>query len=220
MSDVFQTTFKGHPFKFTWGGIHYSYSVDTFMVEEVNFRNNYWDVKAGDVVFDVGSSYGSYTLPACAVGATVYAFEPEKGVYGTLVNNIALNDWRGTRCFPANYGLYSSSSKINMKEYAPHWPAETITSDYDVRTIDEVVYERNIQHLDWMKIDVEGVEDHVIQGGLRSIERFRPNIIVECHDFLDPTLSSKVKDLLIPFNYVFEDVPRHPCVMVVAKQAK
>ena len=57
---------------------HPEYSYFTFEGEERDFRDVYWDVKDGDVVFDVGASYGTYTLSARAMGATVYSFEPEK----------------------------------------------------------------------------------------------------------------------------------------------
>lgn len=72
-------SFKGKEFKIIKGSTHPDYSFDTFDKEEHEFRNKYWNIQDGDVVFDIGSSYGSYALTACAAGAEkVYAFELKK----------------------------------------------------------------------------------------------------------------------------------------------
>ena len=114
-------SFKGKEFKVIKGSTHPEYSYYTFESEESNFRNKYWNIKKDDVVFDIGSSYGSYALTACAMDAKVYAFEPEPTVFHGLVNNILINNWQNI-CYPFNFGLYDSETSVNMKEYAPHWP--------------------------------------------------------------------------------------------------
>jgi FkbM family methyltransferase len=210
-------TFRGNNFLTGRGNVHPEYSFDTFTKEENDFRNEYWDIKSDDVVFDIGSSYGSYTLTACAMGAQVYAFEPESTVFCDLVTNIKLNSWYGTRCIPTNIGLWSSATSINMKDYAPHWPQYTISSNYSAKTIDQVAQEYQISRLDWMKVDVEGAEEHVILGGLQTIKKFHPKLIIECHTFLDAALKDKIKTLLSPFGYNFEEVSRDPCVMLICK---
>jgi precorrin-6B methylase 2 len=43
--------------------------------EETPIRERYWQPKAGDVCIDIGAFHGSYTLPALAAGATVYAID-------------------------------------------------------------------------------------------------------------------------------------------------
>jgi 2-polyprenyl-3-methyl-5-hydroxy-6-metoxy-1,4-benzoquinol methylase len=43
--------------------------------EETPLRERYWQPKAGDVCIDIGAFHGSYTLPALAAGATVYAID-------------------------------------------------------------------------------------------------------------------------------------------------
>jgi hypothetical protein len=46
-------TFKGREFKVVWGTTHPEYSYYTFEGEERAFRDSFWDVNPGDVVFDV-----------------------------------------------------------------------------------------------------------------------------------------------------------------------
>jgi len=211
-----QQYFRDKEFTVLMGSTHPAYSIATFDTEEKDFREQYWDVKSGDIVFDIGASYGAYTLSACSMGATVYTFEPESSVYCDLVNNINVNNWID-RCFPQNMGLWSSATTVDMKMYAPHWPPQTITTDYKVKTIDEVVVEQNIKKIDWMKIDVEGAEEHVIQGGLESINKFCPKMIIECHTFLNNDILPNIKKTLEALDkYTFIEIERDPCIMLLA----
>lgn len=217
--EVRKQTFKDKEFSVIKGAVHPDYSYFTFEEEERKFREKYWNISSGDVVFDVGAAYGSYTLPALASGATVFSFEPEPSVFSDLMTNVNINQFNKSLLF--NCGLWSSVTSINMASYAPHWPQHTITTDYYMKTIDVVVDELYIEKLNWIKIDVEGAEDHVIIGGLKSISKFKPNLIVECHNFLDSSLKDKVKSLISSTgNYIFEEIERDPCIMLYAVPKK
>jgi len=48
-----------------------------------------------------------------------------------------------------------------------------------VDTIDALIERAGVTRLDFIKIDVEGAELHVLRGGERSIKEFRPAILVE-----------------------------------------
>jgi FkbM family methyltransferase len=210
-------SFKGKQFFVEKGGVHPEYSYFTFEQEENDFRNTYWNISENDIVIDIGTSYGAYALTACAMGATVYAFEPEKTVYCDLVNNININNWE-QRCFASNNGLWSSEKKVDMKGYAPHWPQQTISEDYSMKSLDQIVKENNISKIDWIKIDVEGAEEHVVSGALETIKKFKPKMIIECHVFLNADIKDNVKKIIASAaDYVFEEVSRPPCVMLVSK---
>lgn len=209
-------TFRGHSFQVAKGTLHPEYSLYTFTDEERDIREMCWNIREGDVVVDVGASYGSYTLTACAAGATVVAFEPEQLVFYDLVVNVKLNGWLNTRCFPLNLGLWDSPGLVNMKSYAPHWPSHTISGDYRLVTLDDWALDHKLERLDWLKVDVEGAEEHVLRGGAKTIQRFRPKMLVECHVFLDPHLKDRVVSLLrsIHSDYIIREVDRPPCVML------
>jgi len=114
--------------------------------------------------------------------------------------------------------MWNTCTMVDMKDYAPHWAPQTITSDYSVITIDEMVKNNNIKKIDWMKIDVEGAEVNVINGGLNSIAKFMPNMIIECHTFLNQNFMSEIKQILSQFNYSFEEVARNPCDMLIVRK--
>lgn len=213
---MIKQTFLSHEFQVVKGTTHPEYSIFTFESEERDFRDKYWQIKDRDIVFDVGCSYGTYALSACSAGATVYAFEPEPTVFKDTVVNVGVNGWEN-KCFVYNFGLWSSEeTSIDMKGYAPHWPAQTITENYKMKTLDQIVAEKNLSKIDWIKIDTEGAEEQVVNGGKNSIKKFQPRLIIECHTFLD----EKIKDRVIAQikncgNYIIEEVSRPPCVMLV-----
>lgn len=210
-------TFKDKEFTVIKGSVHPEYSYFTFEGEERDFRDTFWDIKENDVVFDIGASYGTYTLSARSIGATVYSFEPEQTIYRDLVNNVLINNFED-KCFVSNFGLWSSNTSIDMTHYAPHWSKQTISGNYVAVTLDQITQDNEITKIDWMKIDVEGAEEEVIKGALQSIAKFKPNMIIECHTFLDPELKSKVINLISSIaNYDFEDIQRDPCVMLLCK---
>jgi FkbM family methyltransferase len=49
----------------------------------------------------------------------------------------------------------------------------------DVQTLDGLCENAGLARLDFVKIDVEGGELHVLHGGQRTIERFRPVMLIE-----------------------------------------
>jgi FkbM family methyltransferase len=207
-------SFRGHDFKVVRGTTHPEFSYFTFEEEEKDLRERFWKISHGDVVFDIGASYGSYALTACALGAVVYAYEPEKTVFDDLLASRDLNGWQG-RCFPYNRGLWSSETVLHMQTYAPHWPQATISAPYKMSTLD--LEARVLNRLDWIKIDVEGAEEHVLQGALETIKKFKPKLLIECHVFLDAKLVEKIKALLLSVAaYQFEEIDRPPCTMLYA----
>src|SRR5688572_23377858 len=119
------------------GTVHPAYSL-TCMDEERDFRDRYWKVREGDVVIDAGASYGAYSLTALAAGAAfVFAFEPEPTIAVDLRRNLAANGWED-RCAVVESALWDKSEAVSMSDYAPHWPAQTISRAYPAAKLDDM----------------------------------------------------------------------------------
>ncbi len=201
-------------FRILEGVTHPAYSIDTFE-EEREFREKHWTVREGDVVIDAGASYGAYTLPALKAGAAhVYAFEPERTVRVDLQRNVSLNEWRD-RFTAVGHGLWDGNGLVNFYDYAPHWPKGTISGKFSMVRLDDWATKEELGRLDWLKLDGEGAEERAIRGGLLTLERFRPRLIIECHVFLDAEVVRKVREMLP--GYEFEEFDREPCVMLVGR---
>jgi Methyltransferase FkbM domain len=49
----------------------------------------------------------------------------------------------------------------------------------ETNTLDGLCADANLTRLDFLKIDVEGGELHVLEGGQRTVETFRPTMLIE-----------------------------------------
>ena len=45
-------------------------------------------------------------------------------------------------------------------------------------TIDEFVESNNIKRIDYLKMDVEGAEKHILEGAVNTIKKFRPSLAI------------------------------------------
>lgn len=54
-----------------------------------------------------------------------------------------------------------------------------IKIDIDVITLDDFMERQNINRLDLLKMDVEGFEEHVIEGAIKTIRKFNPDVVTE-----------------------------------------
>ena len=88
------------PVHFRGGHGRLIWRVDSFFEEEPDTIEWLDSMTEDDVLWDVGSNVGMYSLYAAKLRrSTVYAFEPESQNYATLCENIALNRV-GDRCVP------------------------------------------------------------------------------------------------------------------------
>ena len=130
-------------------------------------------VGAGDVCVDVGSAAGLYSQALShLVGPTglVHSVEPLGAEPGRAVMKVPFRSFGPdtSRSFLAwkSHGLGSNA------EFARH-----VDVAVDVETLDGLC--GGFDRLDFVKIDVEGGELHVLHGGQRVIERFRPTMLIE-----------------------------------------
>jgi hypothetical protein len=72
-----------------------------------------------------------------------------------------------------------TSSVMNMPGIGRLMKVENV----EAKPLDDVVNELGIKRVEWVKIDVEGAELHVLRGFRNSIIRFKPRIIIEIKEF-------------------------------------
>jgi len=146
-------------------------------------------IKPGDVVVEIGANIGSHTVGfAKAVGAQgrVFAFEPQRACYALLQAQVALNRLshvvvafnegvgreRGRLWVPPiNYDSTGNFGGVMLGQQQS--PA---AQPVDIVTIDERLGD---QKCALIKIDVEGMEEDVVRGGLVTIGKHKPVLYVE-----------------------------------------
>ncbi|MBU1449324.1 FkbM family methyltransferase [Patescibacteria group bacterium] len=181
------------------------------LASELEIREKYFNPSPRQVVIDVGAQYGNYTLDACSLGAKVYAFEPNPESFEILRRNVEVNGF--TNCTLLNFGLWSKTDKLLIAGYAPHsdWRGR-----FRVIALDEWVELNGMTKVDFIKIDTEGAELEILKGGLNTLRRFKPKLLVEVHTFVKETLLPDVEDLMKGLGYSCERIPRPPATMVYA----
>ena len=143
-------------------------------------------VKKGMTAVDIGANIGCHTL-RCAklVGKSgkVIVFEPMSWAFAKLKRNIELNDFNNIilEKFALSHvtdrqSVYFRSSWTLDKRSAPDSEGG---EEVDFITLDEYVQRNNISKIDFIKLDVDGYEYKVIRGGVNSIKKFKPIMIIE-----------------------------------------
>ena len=168
---------------------------DTYLGKSLEVYGEYSDgevdvfrklIPKGGWVVEIGANIGAHTVAyANIVGETgvVIAFEPQRLLYQTLCGNMALNSLRYVYC--RNEAVSDAPGEMNVPIVNPDrdfsfgsFNLEEFANSGDptpVITLDSL----KLQRCDFMKIDVEGMEPKVLEGGREFIKKLRPIIYVE-----------------------------------------
>jgi len=145
-------------------------------------------------VFDVGAQAAQFTkhFAALASRGHVYSFEPGeyarrvlttvvrlRGLRNVTVVPVGLSDQPGEAILtsPIKKGGSIGFGLSHLGRHDGDQPAFAAT--VSLTTLDTFFAERRLQRLDFLKADIEGWEVHMLRGGLRTLERFRPPLLLE-----------------------------------------
>ena len=152
-----------------------------------------------DVVFDIGSNIGAFTVPfAKKVGelGQVYAFEPQKVIYELLQDNVNKNKLKNVKIFNVGMGKKKEELELNEIDYSKVGNFGGVSFKYDsssfTKNIKNKKYKVKITNLNefmeiekcnFIKIDVELMELDILTGGKNFLKKFRPILWIENHQF-------------------------------------
>jgi FkbM family methyltransferase len=153
----------------------------------------------GVVALDCGANIGVHTVEWARFmtgWGQVVAFEPQERIYYALAGNIAINNCFNARAVQAAVGAQSGVIQAPVLDYTvpssfgsfevkpaavPQFIGQAVDyqdgpkADIQVIAIDDLGCDR----LDFLKVDVEGMEAEALEGARRSIETLRPIMLVE-----------------------------------------
>jgi FkbM family methyltransferase len=132
-------------------------------------------LRPGDVVVDVGASIGVVALLAARIGCRVLAIEPERSNYDRLRANVLLND---LQIETLQLAITDHRGMATLYVFPPHRrghhtlapsDAAIATQTVECTTIDDILEREGIDHVDLLKIDVEGAEPEALAGAAQSL---------------------------------------------------
>lgn len=162
-----------------------------FSDEEVQFVCSH--LNKDSIAFDIGANYGALTIPMALKSKLVYAFEPQRQAFYAACANLALNcldnvvmenaglsDVSGFVDVPMlDFNSENNIGGLGMKQVLPEQFKDVPSYKSIAYTLDEYVYKHKIEKVDFIKMDVEGMEELVLMGGKTTIEKFKPLLYVE-----------------------------------------
>lgn len=141
------------------------------------------------IVVDAGANLGAHTLAfaeAVGMGGVVYAVEPQRSIYYMLCGSLALCGARNVHARLCALSREAGAVKIPLLDYG----AQNNFGGLDLRAVvgQDIPCETvpcmpldawRLERLDFLKIDVEGMELDVLHGGKETITKCRPVIAAE-----------------------------------------
>lgn len=132
------------------------------------------------VMLDVGAHYGSSLAPFADDDWSIHAFEPDSAnrarlqrAFGNfpnvIINSVAVSDAAG------HLPLFSSSLSTGITSLAPFTATHELAEFVPVIALRDYLADARITTVDFLKIDVEGFERHVLNGYDWNV---RPEVIV------------------------------------------
>ena len=168
--------------------------------ETINWINDFKSEDDSDVVFfDVGANIGIYSLYACHrhPNSKVFSFEPDSQSFASLSKNIFINKFKAIP-YPIALSSESGIGAVYLSSMSAGAGACALgekytfsnTDDFDIFkqgiyfcTIDELVFEFGLPCPNYIKIDVDGIEERILSGARRVME------------------STNLKGILVEFQY-------------------
>lgn len=185
------------------------------------------NLKPSDIFYDIGANYGFYTYLALEFCQEVHSFEPLPDVFENLklnlekepnvfLNNVALSDKNGIMKF---YPGKSISGRSTLREEFVVMDSERFLEPIKVRSITLDNYFKLHTPPTLIKMDVEGAESLVIEGGKDFFKNNSPIITMEVWlKDKNREISMEAVNKLLSFGYLPYKITTRGDLEIMAKK--
>jgi len=175
-----------------------------------------------DVFYDIGANVGAYSLVAASIykDVKIYSFEPSIFTFPVLCKNIHSNDMGGlidpvclvlfnkSGYYDFSYsgigpGIANNSAKI-IKD-AQYNVDSIIKIKQQFVTLDDFVKLDNVLFPNFIKLDVDGVEYQILQGGTSVLDDKRLKFIIVEIDEIHKDIKSKIISIIEKNNFFLKE---------------
>ena len=136
---------------------------------------------------DAGANKGTYSYFLGRLAQHVYAFEPNPKMFDILqktasskitVSPVALSNKSGAAVLRVPISARGGYSNQGASLSAAKVTGKFASVDVATQRLDEF----NLQNIGFIKIDVEGFEQEVLEGAVDTIERDKPTLLIEMEE--------------------------------------
>lgn len=138
-------------------------------------------VDSDSIVLDVGANVGTHTLGIAPHVGRVVAFEADAENLELLKMNVSMQDKSVAQKISITHlALSNRTGKTStVFDYGKTHLSNQGGDDVWITMLDNI---RGFPRIDFIKIDVEGMELCVLQGARDTITYFKPNMLIEMQD--------------------------------------
>lgn len=146
-------------------------------VQFKKFAKAFPEIRGWRHAIDIGSNLGIWTRVMARCFAQISCFEPNPECHEAFFKNQESNNICLVQLYPVALGNSNDPVWINTQLKSTAFTRVDNNGNFAVkqRTLDSFGFEE----VDFIKIDVEGWEHNVIKGGIETITKWKPVVIIE-----------------------------------------
>ena len=178
---------RPHPRNDPWGPATYWRRVDNRKIRQ--FYELFLRRHAGGTFLDVGANWGMHTYPFAAAGYQCVCFEPQSICCAFIRRMCGLNGFTNVTIaehvvgaerqaavpfFESEVEAFSSLDEQHVARYQRPWLRRVV----ECATLDAYCAARGLAPT-FIKIDTEGFEWEVLQGGAAMLREHKPGLLIE-----------------------------------------
>jgi FkbM family methyltransferase len=182
---VYKLIFDKRPIFFKTGHNRLFWRAKNFFSEEPLMIEWLKNFNSKDIFLDIGANVGTYTIPALSKKAKVYACELDPRNCSIIVENVFLNNlFDNFYLFPFGFSDLNSFQDIFYRDFSTGDALQSISRSSQIPSIDSnkkfisrqilfsldyIFKEFKLEQPNKIKIDVDGNEKFVFEGGKSTI---------------------------------------------------
>ncbi len=138
---------------------------------------------------DIGAAIGNHSIFFSKYFSKTYSFEPNDDTYSLLKFNVKKNAI--SKIFTYNFGASNKDEeKLLFSDQETNLGGDRIINEViktqntklvSLKKLDNIVNELSIENIKLIKLDIEGYELKALKGLQKTINKFSPIILFECH---------------------------------------
>ena len=173
-------------------------------------------INKDSVVIEGGCHIGTHSIILSKLSSQLICFEPLKSSRDILEKNLKINNCNNVEV--SDFGLSdslgsTSFSYVNNGNIGGAVLEDSDNGDIALINIDSL----NLSKLDFVKLDIEGYEKSAIIGGIETIKKFKPTIVLECwENYPNASLEHTQKEfsMLTDIGYSIIQIGHHDFLFV------